>query len=618
MMVPVSRLGKSGVFRVLGAIACVAQGPAASAGSDPFLIEDFEGPAALQNWRFHTSPESPAASGGLALGPGHHGDGGVLTYRLPCDRDDGCRAYAEALFRPASPLPKRRDAAISLWIRFPREVEVALVVQDTSGQRLRLPIRATIEIENPKGGGWQYVVVPLPPEFKGRLVETGIQVGSGARVSAARVTVEGAVSLDDIQLRESSEIFHIDAAAQTGPPPESSALTPRLGVNIHLLRDDPALDQAHAAGFGFVRMDMMWANVERGGRYRFAAYDALLRSLDARGMGVLWILDYGHPDHGGGVPRTSQDMAAFARFAAAAAEHFKGRNVRYEVWNEPNNSQFWAPSPNPLEYAALLREAVAAIRGADPSARVSSGGVSTIDETFLNRALLEPVDPSLAAGLTAIGIHPYRKTGPETVAPELAILRDRVSRAFGDRIEVWDTEWGYSSADAVKDAPSNGHTEATRLRQASLAVRELLTVWAAGFPLAVWYDLRDDGLGPEDPEHNYGLLDSSGNAKPAMIAIRVLMGAIGGHAYAGLIRETPVGIHAARWDGPADTLLIVWTDQPGGRRSVEYTKRGLVSVTSLIGQAIKSKNRPSGQARVEIDDASGPIYLRWSKLPPSL
>jgi hypothetical protein len=304
-------------------------------------------------------------------------------------------------------------------------------------------------------------------------------------------------------------------------------------------------------------------------------------------------------------------VAAFGNFAAAVAAHFKGRNVRYEIWNEPNTSQFWTPSPNASEYAALLREAVAAIHGADPSATVSSGGVSRIDEAFLRQA----VDPSLASGLTAIGIHPYPKAGPETIAPEFGILRDWVARALGERIEIWDTEWGYSSANAPKNAPSNGHTEAGRRRQAALAVREILTVWSVGLPLAVWYDLRDDGPDPSNPEQNYGLLDSNGNEKPAIKAIRTLMAAATGRKYAGMIQETPVGIHAMRLDGPTDTILIVWTDQPVVRRTVEFAKHDLISAIDLMGNPIKSKDRPDGQAQVEIDDTSGPIYLLWSAKP---
>ena len=599
-------------LRVSVAIALLAPQPAASAVFDKtvYLIDDFDGPTALQDWRFESIPESPTASGGLALGPGHREHGAVLAYRLPCGRETGCNAYAAARWKPASPLPKRRDPALSLWVRFPPEVEVALEVKDSSGQTLRFPIEATIE--HPKAGDWQYVVLPLSGKdaggIKGRLVEIGIVVQARAGVTAPSAILQGSVSFDDVRLRESAETFHIDPAAQAeAPPPASSELPPRLGVNIHLLRDDHALDLAHAAGFEFVRMDMLWANVERRGRYRFFPYDRLLGALESRGMGVLWILDYGHPDHGGSTPRMPEDVAAFSRFAEAAAEHFKGRNVRYEIWNEPNTTQFWKPSPNASEYAILLKEAVAAIRRADPSAKVSSGGLSRFDAAFLSGA----VDPSLAAGLTAIGVHPYPKTGPETIAPDIENLREWAARSLGQHMEIWDTEWGYSSANAPEEAPSNGHTEEGRRRQASLSVREILTVWAVGLPLAVWYDLRDDGTDPANPEHNYGLLDSSGNEKPAIQAVRTLMSIVSGRKYAGMIPETPEGIHAMRMDGSTDTLLIVWSDQLDGRRRIEYPMHDLISATDLMGQAVKSKDGHSGQARMEIDGAAGPIYLLW-------
>jgi len=601
-------------LRVSVAIALVVPGLAVVSDQAVYLIDDFDSPTALQSWTFDSTPGSSAASGGLALGPGHREHGAVLSYRLPCAREIGCSGYAAARWRPASALPKRRDPALSLWIRFPSEVEVALETKDSSGQTLRFPVGATIE--HPKAGDWQYVVVSLSAKhdarIKGRLVEVGILVQARAGVPAPGGMLQGSVSFDEVRLRESSETFHVDATAQAERSPrESSEPASGLGVNIHLLQDDHSLDLAHAAGFGFVRMDMLWANVERSGRYRFFPYDRLLRALEARGMGVLWILDYGHPDHGGSTPRAPQDVVAFGRFAEAAAGHFKGRNVRYEIWNEPNTSEFWKPSPNPTEYAALLREAVAAIRRADPSAKVSSGGLSRFDTAFLSRA----VDPSLAAGLTAIGVHPYPKTGPEAIAPELENLREWAARSLLQRTEIWDTEWGYSSANAPTDAPSNGHTEEGRHRQASLSVREILTVWAVGLPLAVWYDLRDDGTDPANPEHNYGLLDSSGNEKPAIRAIRTLMSVVSGRKYAGMIAETPGAIHAMRMDGLTDTILIVWTDQPEGRRRIEYATGNLVSATDLMGQPVKSKGEHSGQARLEIDAAAGPIYLLWSGLP---
>ena len=268
-------------LKVSVVIALVAPRPATSAVFDKtvYLIDDFDGPTALQGWRFDSSPELPAASGGLALGPGHREHGAVLAYRLPCGRESGCSAYVAARWRPASPLPKRRDPALSLWVRFPPEVEVALEVKDSTGQTLRFPIGATIE--HPKAGKWQYTVFPLSAKdeggIRGRLIEIGILVQARAGMTAAGAILQGSVSFDEVRLRESTETFHIDAAAQAeAPPPESSGLPSHLGVNIHLLHDDHALDLARAAGFEFVRMDMLWANVERRGRYRFFPYDRLL------------------------------------------------------------------------------------------------------------------------------------------------------------------------------------------------------------------------------------------------------------------------------------------------------------------------------------------------------
>jgi polysaccharide biosynthesis protein PslG len=428
-----------------------------------------------------------------------------------------------------------------------------------------------------------------------------------------RFAILAAIALAAGHSIAAAEILHIDPEAQTAFSLPARAALRSIGVNVHSLRNNAALDLAHEAGFEFARVDLLWARVERRGAYRFFAYDALLNALEARGMGALWILDYGHPDHGGSVPRTAEDIAAFGRFAEAAAADFKGRNVRYEIWNEPDTEHFWPPKPNAEEYRALLREAVAAIHRADPAAKVASGGVSRFDLAFLRKA----INPDLAADLSAIGVHPYPKGGPETIAPELANVREWALQSFGERLEIWDTEWGYSSTNASESAAGNGHSDAGRLRQGCLAVREILTAWSAGFPLGVWYDLQDDGTDAADPEQNYGLLDASGREKPAMQAVRTVMTAIKGRQYAGMIQDAPPGIRAMRFDAPGDVLFIVWSDQPGSRRKVRYTKDNLLSVTGLMGHAAAPKPGRSREAQLKIDEAAGPIYLLWKRAPGS-
>ena len=74
-------------------------------------------------------------------------------------------------------------------------------------------------------------------------------------------------------------------------------------------------------------------------------------------MRALFILDYGNPLYTRGKSvRTAEAREAFARWAVAAAKHFSGRGINWEVFNEPNHPIFWPPKPNVNEYAALAVE----------------------------------------------------------------------------------------------------------------------------------------------------------------------------------------------------------------------------------------------------------------------
>ncbi len=117
-------------------------------GSQSNTLADRRFRRPLRHWQAGDcpgNPESIAPSVGPTVGPGHHGRAAVLTYRLPCDANIGCGAEAAAIWRSASPLPKRRDPAISWWIRAAPDVEVFLLARDTTGQTLQFPMVATIE-----------------------------------------------------------------------------------------------------------------------------------------------------------------------------------------------------------------------------------------------------------------------------------------------------------------------------------------------------------------------------------------------------------------------------------------------------------------------------------------
>ncbi|HEX4771040.1 MAG TPA: hypothetical protein VH351_09435 [Bryobacteraceae bacterium] len=575
-----------------------------------YVKGDFEGRAPLNSWRVVPAAASPADTVQLTLAPGPNGQGAVLTYRIICPTTYPCADAASVVRDLPNKLPRNKALEICFRARFNSNVELSLITKDRAGHVLRFPIAPSIE--NRTAGRWQHVIVPVAgkgaaPEQPEHSQKPLVQIGFGIRPRAAG-SVQGDFSFDDLVIRDSDPVVHLSGDMPVVPvPPDSREVAP-LGVNIHLLRDYHSLDAAQKAGFQFARMDMLWANVERNGRYRFFAYDALVRALEDRKMGVLWILDYGHPDHGGKVPRTAEDVAAFSRFAEAAAAHFKGRNVRYEIWNEPDTAYFWPPSPNAVEYSALLREAIAAVHRADPSAKVSSGGVSKIDLPFLTHA----VDRTLAGELSAISIHPYTEPGPEKVVWALAALQAWVCETLGTHTEIWNTEWGYPST-TLDRTVDDGHGDRGRTRQAVLAAREILTLWALELPLGVWYDLRDDGADPHNPDHNYGLLDSAGHEKPAMNAVRLLLNAAHGRNYVGMMQELPPDTHAMRLDAPSDTLFIVWSENPAARHIVEIAKTDFVSAVNLMGENLIPKTRSAGRIELPVDEAAGPMYVHLKR-----
>ena len=88
----------------------------------------------------------------------------------------------------------------------------------------------------------------------------------------------------------------------------------------------PTTDRSERRDSGVVRIDLTWQEVERNpGVYDFKRFDA---QLDALGTRPLFILDYANVNHDKGIPpHTEAGRGAFARFAAAAAAHFRGRGV---------------------------------------------------------------------------------------------------------------------------------------------------------------------------------------------------------------------------------------------------------------------------------------------------
>jgi hypothetical protein len=399
------------------------------------------------------------------------------------------------------------------------------------------------------------------------------------------------------------------SAHPTEPWPSDTsapAIPDALGVNIHFTDPKPGeLAMLAAAGFRWVRMDFVWQSTETSkGVYDFSAYDRLLGALHEHHLRPLFILDYTNRLYDGDhAPFTNEGRQAFASWAAAAVKRYRGRGIVWEIYNEPNTA-FWTPGPKVSDYVKLALETSKAIHQVAPDEQVIGPGVWGFDFPFLEECL--------RAGLlnywSAVSVHPYRKSDPESVVDDYARLRKLIQKYAPDkRVPVISSEWGYSSA-SFNIGEEN---------QASLLARQMLINQSQGIALSIWYDWRDDGRNAGEIEHHFGTVfpshyparDPLYDPKPAYRATQTLTGFFSGCGFGERITGPQLGANdyvlAFRCNGA--TKFAAWsTSWLDHNVSVPLTS-GAYRLTSVTGESAGEKSSTAAGLKLKLSNA--PQYL---------
>jgi hypothetical protein len=322
-----------------------------------------------------------------------------------------------------------------------------------------------------------------------------------------------------------------------------------FGVNIHFVRpDEPEVDKLAEVGYRFVRMDFGWEATERkAGEYNFSEYDALVESMGRRGIRIVFILDYSNRLYDEGLsPHTDKARAAFANWAGAAAKHYAGKGILWEIWNEPNIKQFWKPQPNAEDYAKLALATIDAVKRADADSFIMGPASSTFPWTFFDVL----AERGVFARLDAVSVHPYRQAAPETAAKDYQRLRELLDRASPrKKLPIVSGEWGYST----------GWKNLSEEKQAQYLARQWLFNLANDVRLSIWYDWKDDGLDPKEAEHHFGSVYHDLKPKPATVAAKTLVETLRGYRF---LRRVDVGNEkdwVLEFSKADDRILAVWT-----------------------------------------------------------
>jgi hypothetical protein len=320
-------------------------------------------------------------------------------------------------------------------------------------------------------------------------------------------------------------------AAPPAPAPRAALPPPpgrSFGVNVNLLFNDfsyaPAqigaqLAAVAATGATVARSDALWEATEPqapvGGRHRYdwRFDDTIAASLAAHGLTWLPIIDYSAPwaqsvpgqDHS--PPRSDADYAAYA--AAFAARYGPGGDFwrahpeltpqpvgTIEIWNEPDQPEFWKPAPSAAAYAALYLAARTAIDGVEPGVRVIIGGL-TDPMGFLPQLL--QAAPQLRGHIDGVAIHPYGR--PATVLSKVTGARATLDSLGMDAVPLYATEFGWTTSPP-------GALDYVPAAQRPADIRSALTALAragCGLAMVVLYTWVSPGGAPGDSQNWYGI-----------------------------------------------------------------------------------------------------------------
>lgn len=231
---------------------------------------------------------------------------------------------------------------------------------------------------------------------------------------------------------------------------------------------------------------------------------------------------------------TVPDPTDFADFAKSVAQRFGSQVGYYEILNEQNVGLNWsglpASPPDPVGYAKVLVAASAAIKAANPSAKILSSSpapaadaiASESPQTWTDRVWSQPGVPE---AVDIVGAHVYwmdYTTGtlrpPDTEEPSGFDAVASMKASTGK--PVWVTETGFSTC----VGSDNCTTEANQLAYLQSAMRLFADQGAASVVMI----FRPVDQSPvNDREARFGVVHYDGTDKTAAPWVRTLMSGTG-------------------------------------------------------------------------------------------
>ena len=296
----------------------------------------------------------------------------------------------------------------------------------------------------------------------------------------------------------------------------------------------------HRNGLGFVRVPVHWVDLQPAPETTdLRPVDRIVRAAARAGLDVLPVVvrSPGWAASGPDLGSPPRDLTTYQAFLRTLVARYGPRGTLWDelpradrrplrlwqIWSEPNLKWFWSAEPWAPRYVDLLRAGRAALKAADPGARIMLGGLPN-----QSSQALEQLYEAGARGLfDEAAIHPYTRKVANMV--RLVKRGRRVMDRHGDRgVPLALTEFGWTSGQGR--ATLNLGWETTERGQAT-KLREALTSLAEhrrelGLRHVAWYTWLSPRVGPSDSFAYSGLRRQTGRgtvSKPALRTLRTTL-----------------------------------------------------------------------------------------------
>lgn len=341
-------------------------------------------------------------------------------------------------------------------------------------------------------------------------------------------------------------------------PDESGPVGFDYGIQVHLPGTDMNTVAAMVSDLGvtWIKQQIEWKWYESSrGNIDFTALDQMVAALEGQGLKILFSVvkapDWArNTDQENGPPADFND---YFRFVGALAARYKGRVHAYEIWNEQNLRREWNGLPlSAASYVQLLKGAYAAIKTADPSAIVVSGalaptgindGVNAVDDRIY---LQQMYAAGLKNYMDALGAHPNGWANPpnSVCCNNIDGLTHDDHRSFFFRHTlqdyrqimlnngdggtfIWPTEFGWGTNADLGVPPAAGY-EFVQFTDLSEQATYIVEAFALGKqfnyvgPMFLWNLNFCPVAGAQAEQCYWGLIDPSGNPRPAYAAVKAI------------------------------------------------------------------------------------------------